>query len=236
MRRLLVTRQPEDNEVLTKALEAQGWQVISWPALVIKTATMEVSNYTDMDVDIVVFTSKNSVSAQLLKRLNIVNKTVICIGTTTAEKLFKRAGIKAATPAKTTTEGLLSSKLLEVSNKKILIIKGKGGRKLLKDELRKRNNEVFTLDVYSRLDNTLTDREAEKINQLEPEYVLVTSVDGLYSLKKQIDEGKLTKKLLGKKLLSFSNRINEIAKKIGFEKVRTVNKMSNKGIVETLVK
>ncbi|HFB64519.1 MAG TPA: uroporphyrinogen-III synthase [Aeromonadales bacterium] len=236
MRGLLATRQPEDNEVLTKALEAWGWQVVNWPALVIKTTTVEVSNESVRSVDIVIFTSKNSVSAQLLKRINIENKTVICVGPTTAEKLFNQTGIKAATPATTTTEGLLSSKLLEVSNKKILIIKGKGGRKLLEDELRKRNNEVFTLDVYSRLENTLTDREAEKINKLEPEYVLVTSVEGLCSLIKQIDEGKLTKKLLSKHLLSFSNRINEIAIKKGFEKVSTVNKMSNKGIVEALVK
>lgn len=235
MKRLLATRQPEDNEILSKNLQHKGWQVLGWPALVIEKKPLNNLGKSFQTIDIVIFTSKNSIRKDLFNLIDIKTKQIVCIGKATAKKLFRETGLVADTPFKTTTEGLLEMDLLETNNKNVLIVKGEGGRDLLEEELTKRQNKVLTLNVYSRKDNVLTKKEAEKINEFDAEYVLATSIECLRSIQKKIDYGLIDSKIFTKGLISFSERINNFAKKIGFVKTHTVKKMSNEGIIDLLV-
>ncbi len=238
MKRLLATRQPEDNAQITRVLQKQGWKVFNWPALVIEPLNLSMekpSNKIETRIDIVIFNSKNTVRKDIINLLDLEQKKVVCVGGSTSEKLRHLTGITAITPKKTTTEGLLELPVLNTRDKKIIIVKGKGGRKKLKQVLIKRKNKVKTISVYKRKINIMSKAIAVKINEFHPGYLLATSIKSLDSIKFQVDGGLLSKKIIQSKLICFSERIKNEANKMGFKNTIIVKKMSNNGIIETLV-
>lgn len=124
-------------------------------------------------------------------------------------------GVRAEYPEHHSSAGLLAMKILsEVSGKRVIIFRGKGGRETLADELRKRLAEVDYLEVYCRA-QSLTG--GAKIRQLLLEdsikYVCITSGEAMDHLARIASEDSIKDHLT---ILVPSARVAKRAASLGF--------------------
>lgn len=150
---VLVTRPLMQSKSLCARIEGLGWRAISFPAVEIQLIESEPSS-SSTHWDILIFVSKNAVihGVHLLGG-RTAGSWVAAVGEGTAGELRQR-GIKVdLIPDKRwDSEGLLAHPELHgVANKKILIVRGQGGRPLLGDSLTERGAEVEYAEVYHRV-------------------------------------------------------------------------------------
>jgi uroporphyrinogen-III synthase len=157
---VLVTRPEQQAMPLCRLLELQGASTLRLPAIEIKA----VGNRRDIAAqlgdlggfDVVIFTSSNAVrfGASLLDQ-----KRDLCLaamGPATARAL-NQAGYRVAMQPNETfdSESLLRHPKLEhLAGRRVLLIKGSGGRPLLQQELGRRGALVVTAEVYVRVPAT----------------------------------------------------------------------------------
>jgi uroporphyrinogen-III synthase len=184
---VLVTRPEQQAMPLCRLLEAQGARSLRLAAIEIRAygdrqALHTISSALE-DFDLIVFTSVNAVrfGAGLLEQRRDLN--IAAIGPATARAL-NQAGYRVA--IKPTegydSEGLLAhAKLKNLAARRILLIKGRGGRHLLEQEFKTRGAHVARAEVYERVAATpsaaalsaiLASFEAGEINA-----ITATSVD-----------------------------------------------------------
>jgi uroporphyrinogen-III synthase len=153
---VLVTRPQQQAAPLCRLLEARGAGTHRFPAIEIKPLT----DWRDLaarlgplaDFDLIIFSSANAVrfGAVLLEQKRDLNMAVI--GPATARAL-NQAGYRAAVQAGdgSDSESLLRHPTLHsMAGKRVLLIKGVGGRELLQSELTRRGAHVTIADVYRR--------------------------------------------------------------------------------------
>lgn len=105
--------------------------------------------------DLIIFTSANAVrfGAPLLDQAR--DLTLAAIGPATARALNQagyRVAVQPLSHAASDSEGLLDHPRLEhIAGRRVLIVKGAGGRPLLEQELARRGAQVLTAEVYRRL-------------------------------------------------------------------------------------
>ncbi len=102
--------------------------------------------------DWTIYTSANAVESSLAQLPRPSRTRVGAVGRATARAL-ERHGIPVAAVPKTTSdsEGLLELDCLaDLRGQRVLILKGRGGRTLLREELARRGAEVVLGDVYER--------------------------------------------------------------------------------------
>ncbi|WP_026376563.1 uroporphyrinogen-III synthase [Aestuariibacter salexigens] len=99
--------------------------------------------------DIIIITS--TVAAQVLCQTHRIDEAVmLTVGKSSANKL-RQAGYHVDSPALETSEGLLAlAQLAHVDSKRVLIVKGEGGRDEISHQLRQRRANVSEVDVYFR--------------------------------------------------------------------------------------
>lgn len=153
---VLVTRPEHQAAPLCRALEAQGAAVFRFPALEIRPLAELHELRSRLGhierFDLIVFTSANAVryGAALLDENRGLE--LAAIGPATARAL-DRAGYRVALES---VEGADSESLLRhpaltaLTGSRVLLIKGSGGRELLREELARRGAAVTILDVYRR--------------------------------------------------------------------------------------
>jgi uroporphyrinogen-III synthase len=153
---VLVTRPEHQAAPLCRALEAEGAAVFRFPALEIRplAAVQELGSRLGgiERFDLVVFTSANAVryGAALLEGHREIE--LAAIGPATARAL-DQAGYHVAvqSPEGADSESLLRQpELMTLTGRRVLLIKGSGGRELLREELARRGATVAILDVYRR--------------------------------------------------------------------------------------
>lgn len=102
------------------------------------------------------------------------NVNIITIGTSTAA-MFTPIHIATQKPEVSTSEGLLNmDSLIDVKDKRLAIIKGMGGRKLLEQHLTQRGAHVSSFDCYERLLNIAAVEQLSQ-NKESADYVVATS-------------------------------------------------------------
>ncbi|MDP9083103.1 MAG: uroporphyrinogen-III synthase [Pseudomonadota bacterium] len=154
---VLVTRPEQQARALCRLLEGQGASTLRFPVI-------EISGLGDWrqvaarlgaldDFDLIIFTSANAVrfGAGLLNQERAL--TLAAIGPATARAL-NHAGYRVAVQpsAGFDSENLLNSPWLEnMAGRRVLLVKGRGGRALLERELMRRGAEVVIADVYERV-------------------------------------------------------------------------------------
>ena len=176
------------------------------------------------DFDILIFVSRNAVkyASQTLadKFRHIQAKTIIAIGAGTHDELL-RVGFTDVffTDSNTGSDALLDIDELgsaSVAGKKVLIIRGVGGRELLRDKLLERGAEVQYAELYRRIK---PDVEATKISKIwleeKPDVVLVTSAEGMRNLLEMTGE-KERSLFLNTRLVVISPRLKTVAESAGF--------------------
>jgi len=159
--RVLNTRPKQQASSLAQAIEDAGGVAINLPLLEIKpTDTIWKKNLVKLNnldnIHTAIFTSPNAVHAffaSISPQIWPHKVKLFAIGQGTAQALIQH-GLPAPTcPKQPNSEHLLMLDALHtipIQNKKILLIKGQGGRTLISTELTARGADVSILDVYQR--------------------------------------------------------------------------------------
>ena len=227
-RTILLTRPGRISEQLKKNITDAGGRALHLPSMEIHAVTVPgvvkqlLAGLTGFDI--LIFVSRNAVKYACEIFPEIVSKAhdkiVLAIGSGTNEEL-KTAGFRGVTYTNSNTgsEALLALDELQqknILNRKIMIMRGEGGRELLGDNLLARGAEIQYVELYSRAKPQV---EPVIISNMwlteKPEAVVVTSADGLRNLL-EMTAGKERSIFLNTRLVVISQRLKSIAESMGF--------------------
>ncbi len=172
--------------------------------------------------DRVIFTSANAVGGALALKPDLPSTSdlpeVAAVGPAT-RRVLEKAGIPVAiTPeAEFSSEGLLRHPRLVASairGKRILIIKGAGGRRLLADGLEAAGASVVSVDVYrrSRPEVRISELLVEPLTEFD--LIVLTSGTAVEHLLEIASEAE-KRQILAMPMLVSSERIARIARDLG---------------------
>ncbi len=194
---VVVTRPEGQAGPLIDALLAAGVRVIALPGIAIEPVVIEPEQARQWDpgeFDWIVFTSSNAVQHFPAAQAHWQSR-VACVGRATARALAAR-GIRAdALPEQRfDTEGLLAlPEFAAPAGERILIVRGVGGRELLREELLRRGALVTVAEVYRRArvvapESVLADLE-QALEAGTQVITLASSVEVLEGLLTQLPPG-----------------------------------------------
>jgi uroporphyrinogen-III synthase len=152
---VVVTRPAAQAAPFAALVAAAGAEPLRLPALEIVTIELDAAERNRLApdrFDWTIFTSTNAVESSLAQLPRPSRTRVGAVGRATARAL-ERHGIPVAAVPKTTSdsEGLLElDHFADLRGQRVLILKGRGGRTLLREELARRGAEVVPGDVYER--------------------------------------------------------------------------------------
>jgi uroporphyrinogen-III synthase len=153
---VLVTR-PRAQSARFAALVAEaGGAPLLLPVLEIEPIRLDAASCARLAPDAhdwTIYTSANAVLHSLQQLPRPVRSKIAAIGRATARTLEEQGLVVHAVPTSTSeSEGLLALEpFTEPAGRRILIVKGAGGRTLLLDELARRGAVVATAEVYRRV-------------------------------------------------------------------------------------
>ena len=239
------TRPAHQAESLSLLISQAGGKPIEFPVLEISppinSEFLQTQLLTLNEADLVIFISANAVDAAMMllggAELWPENVTIASVGRATSLKL-KEYGLTAelTAPQPFNSEALLTvPELGNMSDKKIKIIRGEGGRALLGDTLRSRGANVEYIECYRRL---IPDSDPTALFQCWDEErnptIVVTSNKGLRNLTTMIDS-EYRQNLFTSNLVVVSEHAVSLAGELGFEKKTVLaTTVSNEAIVEAI--
>jgi len=193
--------------------------------------------------DVIIFISVNAViyAEEYFSQLFVEPLKIFAVGPSTAKKLTDK-GVKVnAYPSENASsqELLAMPECGKLSDKKILIVRGKGGSETLKNSL-KVMNQVDYLEVYRRTACEVSRLHVESIErfiQTPDGIVIANSVESLFNIVKLVKEIRSyhEDQLKSRTLVVLSERIKIQAQSIGFKNVHVARTPSDKGtIIEIL--
>lgn len=244
--RVMVTRPVEQAAGLIEQINHAGGQASNFPTLEIQASTdvesvercKFVSGY-----DWVIFISQNAVRYSLsLLPISAwpLRTNIAAVGPTTSNAL-QQAGLQVnRQPDNAMNSEALLVKFTDeqLTGKKILIIRGVGGRETLANGLRSMGAKVDYAEVYSR---HCPDHDQEHLlQQVEEGIDIVTIASGetLQNFADIIENSSLNnqqkKKLYSCPLVIVSERLKGLAEQLGFLDTIVVNEPENKGVVNAI--
>ncbi|HEX9773402.1 MAG TPA: uroporphyrinogen-III synthase [Steroidobacteraceae bacterium] len=194
---VIVTRPAHQAAALAAELRRQGARVVEFPALEIEPVVIDAATralLTADDFDWVIYASANAVHHALLALPRPRSARIATIGAATARALAD-AGIRVDTQPRTRadSEGLLAlPELAEPRGLRILILRGAGGRELLRRELERRGATVRVGELYRRVAAAPTsaalDGLARALADSEPPILTASSADVLAACVRIVPE------------------------------------------------
>lgn len=238
---VLVTRPGEQGQALCQQLKNAGFEALHHPLIRIQPGNgLATLNQHLFDCEIIIAVSQHAVlySQQTLQHQHQVwpvRVTYLAVGQKTAHVLSKVTQQKVHYPEIGDSEHLLLlDTLLNVKGKKVVILRGNGGRELIYDTLIARGAEVEYVETYSRESIAFRSEllvptwQDKRITQL-----VITSSGQLEYFVSQLSTSEMTW-LKTLELYVPSERIAQEALKLGFEKVINTYSASNKDLLATL--
>ncbi len=238
---VLVTRPAEPAAALSEAIQAARGRPMSFPAMeILGPADSKATRRRMQEInhcDLLIFISANAVQYAfgMLPDDIPLDLPIAAVGSATATAL-SNAGLDATlVPAKRMdSEGLLAlPQLQSVKGKKILIIRGNGGRETLRETLLERGAKVDYIEVYRR---RIPKRNPANLIRNWGQMVDVVSatsnaiLDNLFTLF-----GEAGRTLLQQTpLVVISQRMAEHADELGCEYIFIADSALDKSIVKTL--
>ena len=245
--RVLVTRPESAAGRLARALAADGAQVRCVPAIVIAPVddTRSFERLRDRlgEVAAAVFTSVNSVEGffglapDAARHALPAAPAVLAVGGATAEALRARGVAGVVTPSgRFDSEGLLACPQLDaqrVAGRLVAVVKGEGGRDLLRKQLERRGAEVIAADVYRR---RVPDRLAERLDRVRGsiDVVTVTSAEALRNLAAAAPW--VPPWLARRAVVTVSERVASVARTLNLPRVSVSGGADAASIVEATVR
>lgn len=218
---VLNTRGGEAGERLGQGLANAGFQVFNVPVLSIEGVDYP-SPADNFCPDAVIFISANAVvfGVNLLSTLS--QTKLFAIGKSTQTALADQGLQAAVANAGQDSEALLAHDFFQqVEGKIIAIVKGRGGRDYLADQLKQRGATVETFDVYQRTFPSNPDYKALAAWAAQPnKAALVYSGESLKNLQ-QLFENSNEVAYLTWPIVTIHPRITGIASQLGFTQVTT---------------
>jgi uroporphyrinogen-III synthase len=152
---VVVTRPAAQAAPFAALVAAAGAEPLLLPTLEIVTVELDAAargRLVPDSFDWTIFTSTNAVEASLAQLPRPSRTRVGAVGRATARALERRGIPVAAVPNTTSdSEGLLElGCFADLRSQRVLVLKGRGGRTLLREELARRGAEVVLGDVYER--------------------------------------------------------------------------------------
>jgi len=238
-KRVLVTRPDKQAATLCALIDQAGGEAINLPALEIIPIEPSRGLYQQIKslgtANIVIFISQNAVDVLLHlckgDLSSLYSPVILAVGQSTAEAL-KKCGLEEiiSPPRVAHSEALLNLPQLHaktVRRKRIVIIRGEGGREHLASTLRARGAHVEYLEVYRRI-RPVYDQELlhDIYKRRRPDVIVVTSGEGLQNLHDMLisvwGEG-----LLMIPLVVIGRRVEESARRLGFKGDITIARKAN---------
>ncbi len=241
--RILVTRPTHQAENLCALIRTNNGIPIRLPTLEIIPIILSADEIEQRltSAIFVIFTSTNAVRcycSQLddAKMRDLKTKSCLAIGQATAQAL-KTVGLNVDLMPRHgyNSEALLDlAELQHVLQKNIVIIRGENGRETLANTLVKRGAKVNYQDVYRREIPEIDCAEVSQlITQKQLNIITITSGEAIQNLVKMLPESQqdLLKKI---PLIVVSERIQIIAKNLGFECISLAKTPSDDAILNTI--
>jgi uroporphyrinogen-III synthase len=152
---VVVTRPAAQAARFAALVAAAGARPLLLPAIEIEPVELDAASrarLTPDDFDWTIYTSANSVECSLRQLPHPQRTRIAAVGRATARALREHGITVGALPRTTAdSEGLLALECFaDMRGRRVLILKGRGGRTLLGDELARRGAEVVPGDVYQR--------------------------------------------------------------------------------------
>ena len=187
-----ITRPTDQAIKLTQLIEDAGGHVISYPLIEISPLT----DYTRFNLviadiqqyDWIIFISSNAVEngmPHLLKQGIPPHLQFAAIGPATAKALADYGINKVLIPkGRFDSESLLSlPEMHDVQGKKIMVVRGVGGRELLAESLKARGAQVAFAECYRRINpQTNSDVLAQAFQNQQLHAIIVTSTEAMRHL------------------------------------------------------
>ncbi|CAK0780754.1 Uroporphyrinogen-III synthase [Gammaproteobacteria bacterium] len=237
--KVLVTRPEDQAERLCQLIKQKGGQVERLPVLRILPLTDRAGTFLAQagGYDVMIFVSANAVHHALpgLPAPPWHTPPILAVGQATAEAI-RSIGLPVAwTPQERfDSEALLASPILmAVAGKRVLIVRGEGGRALLGHTLMARGARVDEAEVYRRslaapIESALLQQWHERV-----EVITATSndiLDGLLTLCGEAGRSRL----LETPLVVISPRMAEHARRRGFQVIDQASQAGDAAILECL--
>lgn len=158
-RTVLVTRPAHQSAALVQAIEAAGGHAYTFPALTIEAvpmADLSASLAQLREADSVIFISPNAAQFGMAAIRSTgglpAAAEVYAVGPGTARALHEHGVSEVVVPPGQDSEALLAlPQLQHVGGKRVVIVRGVGGRALLAETLAARGAQVHFLECYRRL-------------------------------------------------------------------------------------
>ncbi len=215
---ILVTRPVHQADQFCLMLKNAGAKPVRFPTLMIEETTQQdhtlrLLKQVDQQ-DIILFTSSNAAefaSSYMDSLLSSHTYLVAAIGKKTTQTLQKKNIHVDIQPEKYyNSESLLAlADMQQVKNKRILIIKGEGGRTLLRDTLKARGAIVQHANVYVRRCPTLSDCLLNTLKSEKIDIITLTSAESSDNLLSLLSDQPI-KWLTSATLLLGSQRIYDV--------------------------
>lgn len=185
---VVVTRPARQATRFVALLEQHGAQTVAFPTISIEPVSLEPDVRDSLaagSFDWIIYTSANAVAHA--PPIRDPQASIAAIGRATARALESTGRSVAAMPATgADTEGLLAHRqFADLAGRRVLIVKGVGGRDALRDGLADRGATVVTAEVYRRVPAAPVAGAIEALDracQRDTTVVAVTSVEVLESL------------------------------------------------------
>jgi len=233
---VLVTRPAHQADALCALIEARGGRAIRFPALEIREprdpATAAALLGAADTFDVLLFVSANAVEYAMPGLPARPRGVIGAVGEATARALQAHGLEPTILPAgRSDSEGLLSAPALEdVRGRRVLIVRGEGGRPLLGDQLAARGAEVRYAEVYRRALPALDAGPLVARWRDEVQVVVVTSREVLDNLVALIGPTGL-ERLRETALVVVSERLASHARTLGIGRVYVAAGASDEALV-----
>ena len=238
---VLVTRPAAQADTLCQMITQHHGKALRFPTLEIQPLEIDAELIEKaLQCDWLVFTSTNAVDFALRalsgKMAGLQALQLAAVGNATASAL-QEAGLNVACVPETefSSEGLLAQPAMhEVAGRRIMIVRGLGGREKLAQTLRSRGAEVDYFEVYRRsqpeIDNSLL---TQHLQDGSLQVTTITSGEALQNLLDMLDKESVA--LLQKvPLVVVSDRLKQLALQLGFDYITVSKQPTDAAILETL--
>ena len=157
---------------------------------------------------------------------DIVGQPLIAVGQSTAN-ILTHAGLNPIVPDNENSEGVLALPLLnDCANRHILLLKGKGGRTTIPEQLTLRGARLNEVVLYERVP-LIPPVFSRTCNWTQLAGIIVTSSEQAQALLKQFN----TQPLTGVKWLTVSERIAQQLHQQGIRQTYVCPKASNEALI-----
>jgi uroporphyrinogen-III synthase len=246
---VVVTRPAHQAERLCQSIETAGGTALRFPVIEIRPPSNPKQAQSQLkqlnSFDLAVFISTNAVASafDLLGGLSEPppgwppKVAIAAVGQATAKAITSQGlAVNYQTSKPYNSEALLNiPELQALRGKRILILRGEGGREYLAKTLRERGAEVEYAECYQRaMPGSDPAQLYNAWNKRRPLLFVVTSNEGLENLFQMIDAEHRTA-LLASRLIVMSERAVALADKLGFAQTPVVvSAVSNEAILLAL--